>query len=58
MKVLAELLDSMTSICYNTTWSEAQFLLLENTTFKNDVCLLGEFIYLIPCFVIYIIYYF
>lgn len=41
MKVLAELLDSMTSICYNTTWSEAQFLLLENATFKNDVCLLG-----------------
>lgn len=41
MKVLGELLESMTSITYATTWSEAQVMLLENSSFKNDVNLLG-----------------
>lgn len=41
MKVLGELLESMTSITYATTWSEAQVMLLENVSFKNDVNLLG-----------------
>ncbi|CAD7080037.1 unnamed protein product [Hermetia illucens] len=41
MKVLGELLESMTSITHQTTWSEAQVMLLENSSFKNDVNLLG-----------------
>lgn len=41
MKVLRELLESMTSIQFDTTWAEAQVLLLENSQFKNDVDLLG-----------------
>lgn len=41
MKTLAELLESMPSITYQTTWSEAQVLLLENQTFKSDINLLG-----------------
>ncbi|XP_055386207.1 pre-mRNA-processing factor 40 homolog A isoform X2 [Condylostylus longicornis] len=41
MKVLGELLENMTSITYQTTWSEAQVMLLENSDFKNDVNLLG-----------------
>ncbi|RZB40825.1 pre-mRNA-processing factor 40 -like A, partial [Asbolus verrucosus] len=41
MKKLAEVLDSMTKINYDTTWSEAQVLLLANTAFKNDVNLLA-----------------
>ncbi|XP_059607839.1 pre-mRNA-processing factor 40 homolog A [Phlebotomus argentipes] len=41
MRVLGDLLQSMTSITYQTTWSEAQVLLLENTGFKTDVHLLG-----------------
>ncbi|XP_005180340.2 pre-mRNA-processing factor 40 homolog A [Musca domestica] len=41
MKVLGELLESMTSITYSTTWAEAQVMLLENSAFKNDVNLLG-----------------
>lgn len=41
MRVLAEVLESMTSVTYQTTWSEAQVLLLENSSFKNDVNLLG-----------------
>ncbi|EDW75881.1 uncharacterized protein Dwil_GK14962 [Drosophila willistoni] len=41
MKVLGELLESMTSINFATTWSEAQVMLLDNTDFKNDVNLLG-----------------
>lgn len=41
MKKLAEVLDSMPKINYDTTWSEAQVLLLENTAFKNDVNLLA-----------------
>lgn len=42
MKQLAEVLDSLTEINYDTTWSEAQAMLLGNITFKNDVNLLGE----------------
>lgn len=41
MRVLAEVLESMASVTYQTTWSEAQVMLLENTSFKNDVNLLG-----------------
>lgn len=41
MRVLRELLESMTSIQHTTTWAEAQVLLLENSAFKNDVDLLG-----------------
>lgn len=41
MRVLGDLLHSMTSITYQTTWSEAQMLLLENNQFKTDVNLLG-----------------
>lgn len=41
MKVLGELLESMTTITYATTWAEAQVMLLENAAFKNDVNLLG-----------------
>uniref|UniRef100_A0A1B0D1J8 Uncharacterized protein n=1 Tax=Phlebotomus papatasi TaxID=29031 RepID=A0A1B0D1J8_PHLPP len=41
MRVLGDLLQSMTSITYQTTWSEAQVLLLENSAFKTDVNLLG-----------------
>jgi hypothetical protein len=41
MKKLSEVLDSMTKITYDTTWSEAQSLLLANTAFKNDVNLLA-----------------
>ncbi|CAH1991886.1 unnamed protein product [Acanthoscelides obtectus] len=41
MKKLAEVLECMTKINYDTTWSEAQVLLLENNAFKNDVNLLA-----------------
>lgn len=41
MKKLAEVLDNMTEISYDTTWSEAQVMLLGNNTFKNDVNLLA-----------------
>lgn len=41
MKKLAEVLECMTKINYDTTWSEAQVLLLENSSFKNDVNLLA-----------------
>lgn len=41
MRVLSEVLESMNSITYQTTWSEAQVMLLENAAFKNDVNLLG-----------------
>ncbi|XP_037928198.1 pre-mRNA-processing factor 40 homolog A [Teleopsis dalmanni] len=41
MKVLSELLESMSSVTYGSTWSEAQVMLLENASFKNDVNLLG-----------------
>lgn len=42
MKKLGEVLDNMTEINYDTTWSEAQVMLLGNDTFKNDVNLLGK----------------
>ena len=41
IKVLGELLESMTTVTYQTTWSEAQVLLLENAAFKSDINLLG-----------------
>ncbi|XP_055640317.1 pre-mRNA-processing factor 40 homolog A [Toxorhynchites rutilus septentrionalis] len=41
MRVLGELLEAMTSVSHQTTWSEAQVMLLENGSFKNDVNLLG-----------------
>ncbi|XP_039957250.1 pre-mRNA-processing factor 40 homolog A [Bactrocera neohumeralis] len=41
MKVLGELLESMTTITYETTWAQAQLMLLQNAAFKNDVNLLG-----------------
>ncbi|XP_056643050.1 pre-mRNA-processing factor 40 homolog A isoform X1 [Diorhabda sublineata] len=41
MKKLAEVLECMTKINFDTTWCEAQVLLLENNTFKNDVNLLA-----------------
>lgn len=41
MKRLAEVLDSMPKITYDTTWSEAQAMLLDNAEFKNDVNLLA-----------------
>lgn len=41
MRVLGELLESMTSISHQTTWTEAQVMLLENSAFNNDVNLLG-----------------
>ncbi|CAD7012808.1 unnamed protein product [Ceratitis capitata] len=41
MKVLGELLESMTSITYETTWAQAQLMLLQNAAFKTDVNLLG-----------------
>jgi pre-mRNA-processing factor 40 len=41
IKVLRKLLESMDSISYQTTWSEAQMLLLENNEFKSDISLLG-----------------
>jgi pre-mRNA-processing factor 40 len=42
MRVLGELLENMANVTYQTTWSEAQVMLLENSQFKNDVNLLGE----------------
>ena len=41
MRVLGDLLQSMSSVTHRTTWSEAQVLLLENNQFKTDVQLLG-----------------
>ncbi|XP_038109716.1 pre-mRNA-processing factor 40 homolog A [Culex quinquefasciatus] len=41
MRVLGELLEAMTTVSYQTTWSEAQVMLLENVSFKSDVNLLG-----------------
>lgn len=41
MRVLGEVLESMTTVTYQTTWAEAQVMLLENAAFKNDVNLLG-----------------
>ncbi|XP_071057188.1 pre-mRNA-processing factor 40 homolog A [Onthophagus taurus] len=41
MKKLREVLDNMMEIKYDTTWNEAQSMLLGNETFKNDVNLLA-----------------
>lgn len=41
MKVLGELLEMMTSVTYQTTWAEAQVMLLDSMSFKMDVNLLG-----------------
>ncbi|XP_050314527.1 pre-mRNA-processing factor 40 homolog A isoform X2 [Anthonomus grandis grandis] len=41
MKKLSEVLECMTKVTYDTTWTEAQVMLLENATFKNDVNLLA-----------------
>ncbi|CRK98441.1 CLUMA_CG011798, isoform A [Clunio marinus] len=41
IKVLRKLLESMDSITYQTTWAEAQCLLLKNTEFTSDINLLG-----------------
>lgn len=41
IKVMKKLLESMDTITYETTWSEAQVLLLENNEFKSDISLLG-----------------
>lgn len=39
--ITGKLLESMDSVTYMTTWSEAQVLLLENNEFKSDISLLG-----------------
>ena len=41
LKKLAEVLDNMDDIKYNTTWAEAQKMLLSNSLFKNDLHLLA-----------------
>ncbi|KAG8182480.1 hypothetical protein JTE90_020398 [Oedothorax gibbosus] len=41
MKVLSHVLDSMTSVTFKTTWSDAQQLLLDNTQFSEDAELLN-----------------
>ncbi|KAL7035257.1 hypothetical protein ACKWTF_008286 [Chironomus riparius] len=41
IKVLRKLLESMDSISFQSTWSEAQVLLLDNNEFKSDISLLG-----------------
>ncbi|XP_066251953.1 pre-mRNA-processing factor 40 homolog A isoform X2 [Euwallacea similis] len=41
MKKLTEVLECMTKVNYDTTWTEAQVMLLENVAFKNDVNLLA-----------------
>ncbi|XP_054166248.1 pre-mRNA-processing factor 40 homolog A-like [Oppia nitens] len=41
MKVLGNILDSMTQITYRITWQEAQQLLLDNPVFAEDAELLG-----------------
>ncbi|XP_054714571.1 pre-mRNA-processing factor 40 homolog B-like isoform X2 [Uloborus diversus] len=41
MKVLSNVLDSMTSVTYRTTWQEAQQLLLDNPQFSEDAELLN-----------------
>ncbi|KPM02917.1 pre-mRNA-processing factor 40-like protein A-like protein [Sarcoptes scabiei] len=41
MSVLSDILDSMPTITYNTTWQEAQQLLLDNSTFAEDSQLLN-----------------
>jgi pre-mRNA-processing factor 40 len=39
--LFSQVLENMNEITYSSTWSEAQVLLLENSSFKNDVSLLG-----------------
>lgn len=41
MKVLSEILDSMTNITFKTTWSEAQQMLIDNPVFAEDTELLS-----------------
>ncbi|XP_018025911.1 pre-mRNA-processing factor 40 homolog B isoform X2 [Hyalella azteca] len=41
MKVLSEILDSMTNITFKTTWSEAQQMLIDNPVFAEDTDLLS-----------------
>ncbi|XP_066990586.1 pre-mRNA-processing factor 40 homolog A-like isoform X1 [Macrobrachium rosenbergii] len=41
MKVLSEILDSMTNITFKTTWSDAQQMLIDNPTFAGDTDLLS-----------------
>lgn len=41
MKKLGSLLEGMTSITFQTTWQEAQQMLLDNATFFQDRELLG-----------------
>ncbi|CAG2177577.1 unnamed protein product, partial [Oppiella nova] len=41
MRVLSDILDSMTQITHRTTWQEAQQLLLDNPVFAEDAELLG-----------------
>ncbi|RWS07291.1 pre-mRNA-processing factor 40 A-like protein [Dinothrombium tinctorium] len=41
MRVLSDILDSMTTINYRTTWQEAQQQLLDNPIFAEDADLLG-----------------
>lgn len=41
MRVLSDILDSMTQITFRTTWQEAQQLLLDNPVFAQDADLLG-----------------
>lgn len=41
MKVLSEILDSMTNITFKTTWSDAQQMLIDNPTFAEDTDLLS-----------------
>ena len=43
MQKLADLLEGMTSITYQTTWQEAQQMLLDNSTFFQDRELLGKY---------------
>lgn len=42
IKALADILDSMPTITYRTTWSEARQLLSENSAFTSDKDLLSE----------------
>lgn len=41
INITGKLLESMDSITYQTTWAEAQVLLLDNNEFKSDISLLG-----------------
>lgn len=43
IKTLSDILDSMPSINYKTTWAQAQRLLIENPAFAEDATLQGNF---------------